>query len=301
MTVLWDRTRCSRGHEMTSDNTSKDRRCIACHQEAAATLRSRRIASGGACPRCSTPYTDDSLYADGGCNRCARQRAKVWAEGVKVRGWTRTQCYRGHDLTIGKNVTGDGRCRVCRLEGHRKRRQERLASGASCPLCSTPYSEDTLLPDGRCRPCGQARATRYFASETGQLAYQRSKEAMAAARKADPTLRRKQNATSRRSRIFTSYRLTLEQYEALQAAQNGACAVCGRYTPGKLHLDHDHRCCPTGAKSCGRCVRAFLCHGCNVAIGFAGDNPKRLRDLADYVARHRERIASMSPMQTAAS
>lgn len=38
-----------------------------------------------------------------------------------------------------------------------------------------------------------------------------------------------------------------------------------------LVVDHDHACCP-GERSCGVCVRGFLCGNCNSAIGLLGDS-----------------------------
>lgn len=52
-----------------------------------------------------------------------------------------------------------------------------------------------------------------------------------------------------------------------------------------LHLDHDHACCPPGGfekrtrVSCGRCVRGWLCHGCNTALGHLQENPRRIEGL----------------------
>lgn len=292
MTVLWDRTHCSRGHEMTSDNTGKNGRCRACCNEKRRTLRARRIGSGGACPRCSTPFAEDTLYVDGKCIACTKERAKAWAEGVKVRGWTRTQCYRGHDLTIGKNVTGNGRCRVCRLEGHRKRRESRLLSGDPCPSCGTKYSDETLLPDGRCRPCANARCRRWTRTEKGQASITRAIAETKRRYQSDPDFRRRVQASNRRNYFWLQYGIRASEAEARLAEQGDRCAVCRKPAPEgkKLHLDHDHRCCSQPGKSCGRCVREFLCGGCNVAIGFACDDPALLHALGDYVARHRARI-----------
>lgn len=51
-----------------------------------------------------------------------------------------------------------------------------------------------------------------------------------------------------------------------------ACAACD--STEKLHVDHDHT---TGK------VRGLLCHGCNIALGMAKDNPRTLRNLASYL------------------
>ena len=79
-----------------------------------------------------------------------------------------------------------------------------------------------------------------------------------------------------------NYSLTPEKYDAMLEAQGGHCVTCD--SAEKLVIDHDHACCP-GGKSCGKCVRAILCHGCNTALGLAGEDPSRLRSLADYAER----------------
>jgi hypothetical protein len=52
------------------------------------------------------------------------------------------------------------------------------------------------------------------------------------------------------------------------------CEVCG--AAGRINFDHDHY---TGD------FRGWLCHGCNVALGYAKDDPLILRALADYLER----------------
>lgn len=72
------------------------------------------------------------------------------------------------------------------------------------------------------------------------------------------------------------YGITLEQYNAMRAAQNGCCAICG-ITPTEkrqLHVDHCH--------STGR-VRALLCSPCNTQLG----SYEKLRDRATaYLDRY---------------
>lgn len=71
--------------------------------------------------------------------------------------------------------------------------------------------------------------------------------------------------------------------EKLTEALNGAtCAACGGTE--LLGIDHDHSCCSYNKKrSCGKCNRGVLCHGCNIALGMVRDNADRLRLLADFV------------------
>lgn len=81
------------------------------------------------------------------------------------------------------------------------------------------------------------------------------------------------------------YGISSDQFDAMLAAQGGCCKACGSpETDGKYwHMDHDHDCCPTSTRTCGKCVRGILCHGCNTALGNVGDNVERLKKLIDYL------------------
>ena len=59
------------------------------------------------------------------------------------------------------------------------------------------------------------------------------------------------------------------------------CDVCDKPGTGKyknIHFDHDHQ---TGM------FRGWLCHNCNVALGFANDDPEILLKLVEYLKRSR--------------
>lgn len=68
------------------------------------------------------------------------------------------------------------------------------------------------------------------------------------------------------------YGLTDDEYRSLIEA---GCTVCG--STKKVCVDHSHT---TGK------VRSALCNNCNVALGLAGDDPARLRALANYLDSH---------------
>lgn len=70
---------------------------------------------------------------------------------------------------------------------------------------------------------------------------------------------RKQKADRYGWHLFRVYGLTMDQFDALVAAQRGLCAMCGHAPTGRFNVDHDHA---TGA------VRALLCGPCNRALGF---------------------------------
>lgn len=84
-----------------------------------------------------------------------------------------------------------------------------------------------------------------------------------------------------------AYGITLDEYEAMLARQDGGCAICGGTNASgrNLYVDHDHSCCP-GGTSCGRCVRALLCDPCNRSIGLMRDDPARLEAAAAYVRQY---------------
>jgi len=77
-----------------------------------------------------------------------------------------------------------------------------------------------------------------------------------------------------------TYGIAAEAFTAMVAAQGNRCAICDKdMGEGRdRNVDHDHL---TGL------VRALLCNRCNGALGLAGDDPERLRAMADYIERYR--------------
>lgn len=80
------------------------------------------------------------------------------------------------------------------------------------------------------------------------------------------------------------YGIDFAQYQEMLLAQKGVCASCEK-PETRLHngairmlsVDHNHA---TGA------VRGLLCAGCNLAIGYACDDPVILTKCADYLRRY---------------
>jgi hypothetical protein len=81
------------------------------------------------------------------------------------------------------------------------------------------------------------------------------------------------------------YGITLDQYVAMEIAQNNVCAICNQREtacdkkgiPRKMPVDHCHQ---TGK------IRALLCTACNRALGLFKDNPSVLRNAANYIEKH---------------
>jgi len=77
------------------------------------------------------------------------------------------------------------------------------------------------------------------------------------------------------------YGLTVEQFGAMIASQDGRCAACGldpstvaRSTRRILHVDHCHK---TGR------VRGLLCNGCNRALGLLNESAASAEGLIRYI------------------
>lgn len=90
------------------------------------------------------------------------------------------------------------------------------------------------------------------------------------------------------------YGLSPDRHARMLADQGYACAIClipEAELTKKLHVDHDHACCP-GATSCGACVRELLCHDCNTILGrYESGWNVTIPAFDAYLGRHKERAA----------
>jgi hypothetical protein len=85
----------------------------------------------------------------------------------------------------------------------------------------------------------------------------------------------------RRARAMREKGLSVDEYDAMLARQNGVCAICGTVCKSgrALAVDHDHI---TGE------VRGLLCMNCNRAIGWLNDDPDLIMRAAEYVLSNRK-------------
>ena len=86
---------------------------------------------------------------------------------------------------------------------------------------------------------------------------------------------------SSEGRRFKKYGVRPEEYKA---ALECGCQICGKIVPA-LDVDHDHDCCPFNKRSCGECVRGFLCGDCNRAIGLFRDDVEAMKKAVAYLTR----------------
>lgn len=74
--------------------------------------------------------------------------------------------------------------------------------------------------------------------------------------------------------------VTPEQFEAMLAAQDFKCAVCGTNDPGMNRdwcVDHNH----TSGD-----VRGLLCNGCNKGLGHFKENIEALHGAISYLRKY---------------
>lgn len=108
-----------------------------------------------------------------------------------------------------------------------------------------------------------------------------------------PECGRMKSATALRCKRCNQFRwrygLDEKAVTAYLLPENYFCGNLGCDEVKTLHMDHDHACCPAGKfetrhrVSCGKCVRGWLCKGCNNSLGFLQENPRRIQGLLDYL------------------
>jgi hypothetical protein len=143
---------------------------------------------------------------------------------------------------------------------------------------------------GDCKSCNlRAQHERYIADpgpkkarvKRWQQAYPDRVNATQRLRRATPEGKRRQRA----DHLKRKYGMTIEQYDAMLAAQGGGCFICGRLPRQdiSLHVDHDHS---TGA------IRGILCFCCNNALADFQEDRLLLQKAAEYLDRqdHAEEI-----------
>lgn len=168
------------------------------------------------------------------------------------------------------------------LEAYPRDKNRALGRGYICKACAVlrtrawyANNKDRSLATGK--RWRKANPEKHRASHRAFYARNavRIRAATNAKRAADPT----QRSRAHWAWIKRKYGLTKEQWLAIFDAQGERCAICRAQEPKSAHgwhTDHDHK---TGE------VRGILCHLCNRMLGFARDEPARLRAGASYLER----------------
>lgn len=73
------------------------------------------------------------------------------------------------------------------------------------------------------------------------------------------------------------FHITKDEWFKMFEDQEGKCLYCRKPETKinnqtkkvqRLSIDHDHKCCPKPARSCGKCIRGLVCNDCNLVLGF---------------------------------
>lgn len=188
-------------------------------------------------------------------------------------------------------------CRDCFAEWHRERAGP-APEPRPCEMCGTLIEKPNQDRQRFCSPTCKQRALYWRNNPREQRACpicgsdmtERRRDARYCSNPCATEARRRdgRSKATKRKALLKRYGLTQETYDAMLAAQNGGCAICGSSDPksrhGRFHIDHDHGCCPNrDQRTCGDCVRGLLCERCNTGLGHFGDDPDRLDAAARYV------------------
>lgn len=127
---------------------------------------------------------------------------------------------------------------------------------------------------GLCRPCAKIVLSEVRARQRAHPNYEKFRKEQLV----------KTRARRKAFSLRVNYGIDLKEYEALYAAQNGQCAICGCVggpAPRNkevliLNVDHDHT---TGK------VRGLLCRACNQGLGLFRDSLQNLESAITYLKR----------------
>ena len=145
----------------------------------------------------------------------------------------------------------------------------RKSSRGECAGC---YSKRRYTEDPEHRERVKARSRAYWAKTTVTYTEEQKER-----RRASQRRRYAANPRAAQSGVLKSkYGITLDDYDALLASQNGVCAIClkKQSTERRLSVDHDH--------TTGR-VRGILCKDCNTGIGHLRDSITILESAIQYL------------------
>jgi hypothetical protein len=124
----------------------------------------------------------------------------------------------------------------------------------------------------RCKACQLASHNRWK---------EKNRQKYLADRKARKASRIAAGSDEIRRQVLSKYRLSVEAYGVMLAAQGGVCAICRRpetarnqHGPLALSVDHDHK---TGR------IRGLLCRSCNTLLGLSRENCSILESATNYL------------------
>jgi hypothetical protein len=186
-----------------------------------------------------------------------------------------------------------------RKPSKRKSTKRKLSESKEAERRRKRYAEDPdyrekLLADNKKRYADDAEF-REKVLAGGRRHRDANKEEINAARReryaTDPDYAESQRACTRNryvqvnaDRLMSQYGMTIADYNALLARQNGACRICKTKPAGRrLAVDHCHL---------TDTIRSLLCNNCNLGVGNFRDNPALMRAAADYIEEVAARVGT---------
>lgn len=139
------------------------------------------------------------------------------------------------------------------------------------------YACDKYKKDGRRSQCKECNKLDHLKRYTANPARERARcDAYRAFQKIENP--GKLELSSKKTKLKSTYGMTIEDFENMKDAQGGCCYVCrvaetslkGR----SLCVDHDHN---TGK------IRKLLCNSCNTSLGLLKENIDIMESLIAYV------------------
>jgi hypothetical protein len=133
-----------------------------------------------------------------------------------------------------------------------------------------------------CKKCGTQKALQAFTSNK-LCAQGREHTCKACTMQRQNTWEKSAPTSHRNSYLKWRYKITIEEYEKLYAAQSGVCAIChqpetdkGPRGPKSMAVDH----CHITLK-----IRGLLCRNCNTSLGGFKDRPELLEKALKYLKK----------------
>lgn len=172
-----------------------------------------------------------------------------------------------------------------RSKGYCARHYARVLRGTNPHAKEYYVGED----DRECKKCEEVKLDTEFSKSARNLrGYTRvckeCKRKEAADRMSSLEYRERERSKRDRSRVLKLYGAEgITLYEKVKSG-TASCDSCGT-SQGRMCLDHSH----TSGK-----LRGILCHGCNVTLGFMGDDPGKLTNLLAYLFTHESQSFSQS-------
>ena len=166
-----------------------------------------------------------------------------------------------------------------------------MAGRAHPPGCACKvHSRSGCAPGCTCHRHDRAKLSSEEARKRRNAASRRHRER----HRAEISAQRKRDSDPEKlwaASIWSTHRMRPDDWQRMWDEQHGRCCYCERPLPEDkfhVHIDHDHSCTCGPKKTCAECRRGLACRACNAVVGFAGDDPERLK----LITANLERLSS---------